>query len=682
MNKRRPLCRFLIIIAAFIFVANSAFAVTTDADVPDFRSIFSQLVESRNRYNELSDSMQLPLAEDVWTDLALRRANSNFSTYEANQKLIDEATYYFLEKPIGREDATSGLLKLKPGLPHAAFDSLYVAMYDNVGALDPFLGEIFVGNILIPHDESIVATHPEIAARLTHDYFAYADCLYNMYCLGDTAAMQKSMDMYRRSIDIARRYPKQNSAGYYHVLSASHLIVRFPIVDDMKGKYAENAKLYADIIKPFADAGNIERLKNDVAFAYNETYVKRACDYQYFSLRALILEEDRHADSPTYQQVMRRYLNAMKRRITDLPLSKGNDGHYVMNSTRALIRARLGLMSYDEAVEYCLDIYKSFKYSSSSTGASFYAFYSRYIDIVRDVIYLINHSSLSASRREEFANKAYLKVIDILQHRPHAQLDVQGSNLLSVFIHDSNLPTMLPLSDYQRYAMLLTDVTQIHTKAHSECVSWLSQIVSDAVMEMAPDAFVGLPGIASAADVATHRAEIYDILYKAGLMHDVGKFNMADIVNNEFRHLTNHEFSIISKHPDSAIQILANDSVYSKYIDFALGHHKWYDGSKGYPVWYDNTRSQYRLLVDILTVADCIEAATNRLSRNYRRYKSFDNIMQDISSQSGTRYSPVVINSILKSPTAASKLSDMIENGWKKAFHRIFVETNCATGAK
>lgn len=678
MNKRRPLCRFLIIIAAFIFVANSAFAVTTDADVPDFRSIFSRLVESRYRYNELGDSMLLPLSEDVWTDLALRRANYNFQAYDANQKLIDEATYYFLEKPKGKEDATSGRLKLKPSLPLAAYDSLYVAFFDNIEAFDPFLGEIFIGNILIPHDESILSSTPTVASRLSRDYFAYGDCLYNIYCLGDTVAMQKSMEMYRRSINIARKYPVQCADSYYHVLSASHLIARFPVVDDVNGQYAETDKLYKEIIRPFELSGKLNSYDDD-AFAYNKSYVKRAISYPFFSLRSLILCDDRFGSSPAYNRELKHRLDIAQKRIDEIPLGKGPDGIYVMNSTRALIRARLGLISYDDAVEYCLDVYKNFKYNPSNVGASFYAFYSRYTDIVRDVVYLINHSHLSASRREEFATKTYLKLIEILRHRPHAQLDAQGSNLLSVFIHETNLSTMLPVRDFRRYGMLLLDVTQIHTKAHSECVSWLSQIVADAVIEVSPESFVGLLGITNADDVAAHRQDIYDVLYKAGLMHDVGKFNMADVVNNEFRHLTDHEFLIITKHPENAIKVLANDSVYSKYMEFSLGHHKWYDGTKGYPAWYDNTRSQYRLLVDILTVADCIEAATNRLSRNYRLYKSFDSIMQDISSQSGTRYSPVVINSILKSPTAAGKLSDMIENGWKKAFHRIFVETSHAS---
>ena len=67
------------------------------------------------------------------------------------------------------------------------------------------------------------------------------------------------------------------------------------------------------------------------------------------------------------------------------------------------------------------------------------------------------------------------------------------------------------------------------------------------------------------------------------------------------------------------------DEVFEPYIDVILGHHKTYDGKGGYPADFDNTASSKRILIDLITIADCTDAATIFLEGIMQQERIFTN---------------------------------------------------------
>ena len=92
-----------------------------------------------------------------------------------------------------------------------------------------------------------------------------------------------------------------------------------------------------------------------------------------------------------------------------------------------------------------------------------------------------------------------------------------------------------------------------------------------------------------------------------------------------------------------------------KYSDIAMGHHLFYDGTKGYPVGFDTSKSPDKPLIDIVTAADCLDAATDTVGRSYASGKRTIDIIREIREEAGTRYSPSIA-AILDIPGVADEI--------------------------
>ena len=50
----------------------------------------------------------------------------------------------------------------------------------------------------------------------------------------------------------------------------------------------------------------------------------------------------------------------------------------------------------------------------------------------------------------------------------------------------------------------------------------------------------------------------------------------------------------------------------NRFHDIVLGHHKSWDGKMGYPSDFDNTVSKDRLFIELVHMADCMDAIRDR----------------------------------------------------------------------
>jgi HD-GYP domain-containing protein (c-di-GMP phosphodiesterase class II) len=135
--------------------------------------------------------------------------------------------------------------------------------------------------------------------------------------------------------------------------------------------------------------------------------------------------------------------------------------------------------------------------------------------------------------------------------------------------------------------------------------------------------------------------EQQDIIRLAGLLHDIGKIGVPEVVLFKDRKLTEDEYEIIKRHANLTKSILSKIHFLKKYSDIpqiAGSHHERIDG-KGYP---ENLKGDdIPLGGKILAVADAFDALTSR--KPYQDRLELDEVMEVIEKDTGTAFEPFVV---------------------------------------
>lgn len=207
---------------------------------------------------------------------------------------------------------------------------------------------------------------------------------------------------------------------------------------------------------------------------------------------------------------------------------------------------------------------------------------------------------------------------------------------------------------------------QLPTYLHSVMVMYLAVALCEETIQKRPDLFCHIPEMSP--------EELVEFVRKCALLHDVGKIRITDIINTQGRKLWEKEFLAIKMHPEYGAQLLAADSDFAKYRDIVLGHHKYYNGKGGYPVDFDNTASKYRIIVDLITICDCMDAATDTIGRNYKKNKSIEEVLVEMEREKGSRYNPDLIEIIVDSKKLIKKMGYIIGEGRMDIMYHAYSE--------
>lgn len=211
------------------------------------------------------------------------------------------------------------------------------------------------------------------------------------------------------------------------------------------------------------------------------------------------------------------------------------------------------------------------------------------------------------------------------------------------------------------------------TFTHSVMVAKLAEAILPYIFQYAPELFLTQNGYYnSVQEVLAHREQICDYIHSAALLHDVGKNAMVDIINTQHRKITNHEFSIIQMHPQKGFEYLSSVPDFDIYKDVAIGHHRSYDGRMGYPMSFDNRNSAYAPAIDLIRICDCLDAATDNLTRYYHIPKSFDEVMQEFIQGKGTQYHPGMIDLIWEHNSLYEELRWLATEGRSNTYYEIY----------
>ena len=274
--------------------------------------------------------------------------------------------------------------------------------------------------------------------------------------------------------------------------------------------------------------------------------------------------------------------------------------------------------------------------------------------------------------KEEVARLSQRKIHDVLPKLlsvSHISNNVQFNRYIVQFLDAASLT-----GSFDEFAPIILESTVYADKPlyiHTVMVREMSKILFDYMVEKTPEVFDGVAG-KNIAYIKEHKEEMKRLLSDCCMYHDIGKFFMLDVVENSLRRLTPDEYALIQEHPENFNNIIERSDDESERVrcirDCALGHHRWHDGTHGYP---DVPQTKNRPFVDVVALADSIDAATDYLGRPYYDGKRIEDLFAEIKLKAGTQYGPEAV-AALSDPEVCDQLRFWISKGRKEIYYQIY----------
>jgi response regulator RpfG family c-di-GMP phosphodiesterase len=152
---------------------------------------------------------------------------------------------------------------------------------------------------------------------------------------------------------------------------------------------------------------------------------------------------------------------------------------------------------------------------------------------------------------------------------------------------------------------------------------------------------VTLYSVALAEELGVAGQELED-LYRASVLHDLGKIGVREAILNKPGKLSEEEFAEIVRHPETAVRILEPIPFFRPLLPAILHHHERFDG-KGYPSRLAG--KSIPLASRIMTIADTFDAMTS--TRAYRKALPVADAIAEIRRCSGTQFDPDIVPAFL-----------------------------------
>jgi Response regulator containing a CheY-like receiver domain and an HD-GYP domain len=134
-----------------------------------------------------------------------------------------------------------------------------------------------------------------------------------------------------------------------------------------------------------------------------------------------------------------------------------------------------------------------------------------------------------------------------------------------------------------------------------------------------------------------------DEVYLAGLLHDVGKIGIPDLILKKDGKLTSEEYGEIQGHTSIGAHILASIEAMDFLAMGAKYHHEKYDGT-GYPKGLAG--NEIPEIGRIIAVADVFDALVSK--RHYKEAMDVETAKREILRGSGTQFDPRIVEVFLR----------------------------------
>ena len=612
-------------------------------EIPDFEKCFRLLEENHRVYNQYNDSIFLFRDHVDWTNFFKRRALKNTQLFLANKEIISTVFDYF------RQD--------REKIPTKAYRLLYEGLQFLYleEKIDPFLGNDLCDILLDFYRSGRCPEQQNFAGWVDR---IKGEFLYHIYTLGkDSDALKQSYMYLKRAINEDRYYspnPKESWLLALENLTITNwLNYKMQTVEEYYAYVAEFRRLLQlPLTFQLMSQKTYERLKQQAANA-DERLVRNVY------LADTTIMEKQHADS-LMQEIIAR--NLAKPHLSELSFSR-----------TLMMQVLIGQFTAKEAMKSARKRYRQeFRKRIDNERFDHIELQNVLLPYV-NYFYLNDLADVPFRRKRAAVKQMYEDIITIYHHRLDQQTDNSYVKYLNFFATYPRAIKYLKEEERIRYLNELNVATQVTTYAHSVNVAMIARELMEGILEYQPELLKGALGEIRHGKVLLNSKKCLDFIYEAAFYHDIGKNGIISTVNNDYRPLTDEEHAIIKTHPALGAELLKiAPSLYEKYHDTTLGHHKWYNGKGGYPEDFDNTKSPKRILIDIITLSDCMQAATERIGRNYKEGKTFDMVMEEFRKGAGTKYNPDLVKFIDTHDDVARDLAVLINDAWVDIYFNIY----------
>lgn len=610
----------------------------TTRPIPDFSENFNVLRKNRIIYNAYNDSIFKIHDHDRWVNFFRRRALKNQQIFLANKIALRNIFGYFEQDTI-------------PAGAYIELASAFENNYWGEKASDPFVTydicELLQGFCKLSPDS--------INPSNDVNYWQTSACVQLAHLGKDSLMYAQAYQCLKRivSAEAARRpnYESNHGLALYSLTLNIFLLQKIMTIQE-HNFYYEQLKQWWRKHKDsnVLDSGDMH------AFA---AYFSR---HDEDLLRNVYMTDTTVLPKQVADSLMR---VIVKRNMQQKSLS-------ALSLVRTLtMQVRLGDISASQAVDMCMDRYsrdwknlKKMRMEASDLRDYITPFYSFF--------YLNDISDKSFAKKRSIVKRMCDDIEWAYQHRMDQQVTTDYISFLRTLTTYPRITKYLKPAERIQFLNSLNVATQVTTYAHSVHVATIAKELMQGILDYQPELLVGALGDKQVSEILQHKQQYLDFIHDAGMYHDIGKNSIASVVNNDYRPLTDEEFAIIKTHPQLGLQYLDLSPALKRFHDTTLGHHKWYNGKGGYPDSFDNTKSPQRILIDIVTLSDCLQAATERIGRNYKGDKTFDTVMSEFRRDAGVRYNPDLVNLIDEHPGLAKKLSGLIDDEWIEIYYNIY----------
>ena len=612
-------------------------------EIPNVEKCFRLLEENRRVYNQYNDSIFLFRDHVAWTNFFKRRALKNTQLFLANKEIISTVFDYFRQD---REKIPTKAYRL-------LYDGLQFLYLEE--KIDPFLGNDLCDILLDFYRSGRCPEQQNFAGWVDR---IKGEFLYHIYTLGkDSDALKQSYMYLKRAINEDRYYspnPKESWLLALENLTITNwLNYKMQTVEEYYAYVAEFRRLLQlPLTFQLMSQKTYERLKQQAANA-DERLVRNVY------LADTTIMEKQHADS-LMQKIIAR--NLAKPHLSELSFSR-----------TLMMQVLIGQFTAKEAMKSARKRYRQeFRKRIDNERFDHIELQNVLLPYV-NFFYLNDLADVPFRRKRAAVKQMYEDIITIYHHRLDQQTDNSYVKYLNFFATDPRAIKYLKEEERIRYLNELNVATQVTTYAHSVNVAMIARELMEGILEYQPELLKGALGKIRHGKVLLNSKKCLDFIYEAAFYHDIGKNGIISTVNNDYRPLTDEEYAIIKTHPALGAELLKiAPSLYEKYHDTTLGHHKWYNGKGGYPEDFDNTKSPKRILIDIITLSDCMQAATERIGRNYKEGKTFDMVMEEFRKGAGTKFNPDLVKFIDTHDDVARDLAVLINDAWVDIYFNIY----------
>lgn len=288
---------------------------------------------------------------------------------------------------------------------------------------------------------------------------------------------------------------------------------------------------------------------------------------------------------------------------------------------------------------------------------------------------LAAYLSVYAERLDEAGAQRYRATVEQVRRSADQYLEQMPASQYPRVVNSAawELSKISTSSDETANRRMLGSILAGHkpTYVHSLMVAELTRALLQRQIETRPETLVGLLGCRSAAEVQARREELCQTAYECGLYHDLGKCAVLMYIDNNARRLLDEEFFCIQSHPRTGADILNRMGCGRTLALAALYHHCYYNGKGGYPNDAPSCPPEIKGIVDALSVADSLDAATDNIGRCYNLAKPFRTLLEELRAQSGTRYAPNVV-ALFEDERFCQQLAENTDAERKRVYLQVY----------